>query len=557
MILLSVIKQQDKIFADFIMKKNISEILLLFILVVAGILCFYLRTPYFKDPLLIVDEALYSEVAMQFMDGEFKYKNNKPPAIFFIYAGVYYFLGKGNIHAVEKIAALTVILSGFLLCFIISQFAGKKAGGIAGITYMILPSLSNSPSNFYAANTEIFLVLSEFLAIIFFFGGLKKNIYLFAAGAFCGLNLFIKQPGVLIFPMLIALLIIDKIRLGRNQACSELAIRIMNLSGGFIAVVFGFFMFFKSNGALNDLIYNIFTVNKMYFEKKNVFLQGIQLGFETTMNRYVRNNYLIYIPAMIQFFIFIFSVIRNFRKNNSELVAGIFFVLWLPVCLYRLSLGWRFSGHYYYMLFPVVAGLFGIFWHKTAEIIKKICGFAVKTYYLDRAILGAIMILSLLYPLTFYTGFPPGSKRYITYLLTKNTIGENIITAAYYITAHTKKTDTVFVWGYCPEIYHISRRRCASVFAHCDYLVGEVDPYPAGGRMDRVDPMHWQILFQDLSKNRPEYIIDISPSNYLGFGSNTFDKYPLSLLINENYEFDKRIGKFDLYRIKKTDVSSI
>ncbi len=531
---------------------KIKNILLYAILIITGLFSIYLRAPYFKTPLLIVDEALYSEVAMQFMDGEFEYKNNKPPVIFFLYSAVFSIFGKGNIQAVEKLAAITVVLSGFLLFFIVARLSGRKAGVIAAVTYMILPSLSNSPSNFYAANTEIFLVFSELTAILCFLIALRgKPLWFFVSGVFCGLNMFIKQPGILILPMLVLFLIVTRLRPKKFRSWKEISYGVLALSGGSIAICCAFFLFFKANGALDDLIYNMFTVNKMYFEKQNVFLQGIQLGLEITLNRYVRNNYLIYLPAVSQLVMFMFSAVKNFRKENFSFSRSTFFILWTFVSVYCLSLGWRFSGHYYYMVFPVLAGLFGIFWQGISRYIKNVCGRAVKTYYIEHTLLGAIIVLSLLYPLTYYTGFPPGSKRYITYLESDKSIGKNIRNTAYYIIAHTLKPDTIFVWGYCPEIYHLSRRRCASMFAHCDYLVGEVDPYPEGGRMDRVNPQHWKIFLHELLNTKPAYIIDISPSNYLGFASNRIDKYPLSIVISENYDFDKQIGNFDLYRLKK------
>jgi len=164
-----------------------------------------------------------------------------------------------------------------------------------------------------------------------------------------------------------------------------------------------------------------------------------------------------------------------------------------------------------------------------------------------------------LYSLIIHTGFPPGfQKKYWVFMDIKEKHGNFITTVSNYIRQRTSKKDTVFVWGFCPEIYTMSNRKCASRFIFCNFLIGQMTGdkyyYMDVERLDRTIPGAWDKLMADLNKNMPVYIIDTSTVDYF-----KYQKYPVSRFyllrefLESNYIYKGKIAGLDVYRLKKTD----
>jgi len=68
---------------------------------------------------------------------------------------------------------------------------------------------------------------------------------------------------------------------------------------------------------------------------------------------------------------------------------------------------------------------------------------------------------------------------------------------------------------------------------------------------DNIFPAAWELFSQDLSNNKPELIIDTSPSNYRMYGRYPMSKFPvLDEYVRKNYVFEASIRGMDIYRRK-------
>ena len=224
--------------------------------------------------------------------------------------------------------------------------------------------------------------------------------------------------------------------------------------------------------------------------------------------------------------------------------------------------------HYYLIIYPPLALLAG---EQVVFFLERL-----KNLPFEKGMWRlTLFILMLSIPVTGFTAyatykpFRPKSKR------------DEWIYVVDYIRDRTKKTDPVFVWGYCPQIYTASNRPMASRFTTSDYLTGRT-PKTAGLEYDpktpnppsvwkkligdfttpsvvidydtseNIFPGSWDLLMEDFKKSSPELIVDTSPSNYRMYGRYPMSKFPLlSDWVKKNYRFEASIRGMDIYRKRK------
>ncbi len=523
-----------------IVKKHYQIIVLIFI----SLFSIWLRMPYFGVSVLTPDESVYSEIANLTLEGKVLYKDacdNKPPGIFFIYSSIFRVFGKNNLYAVHWISAIFIVLTGIVLYFLISIFAGKIASLLGAGMMMLLPNLSRMPVDFQAANAEIFMILPMVLALFLFCLSRSSKINLLGVGFFVSLSMLIKQPGIFLLPMFIMLIFLHPPN-NRADFFKKLSNSIYLLIG-FAFPLFLTMGYFYLRDALGNFIYYVFTYNTIFTHDIPLQL-GLKIGYLNT-KYFIGSNDIIYLLASLQFLYMCKRFIKkSYVKSDNGFVVVFFFI----VSLVMLSLGWRFSGHYYVMIFPALSILYGLFFDNMIKHVKPIEKKILKrVLYTFTAM---TIVVSLSYPLIASTGFPPRTDLEKPYMSLSNARGDVIKSVSNHINSHTSDDDTIFSWGFFPEVYTLSNRRSASRFVHCNFLVGDILPYPRYFRLDRIKIEHWDQLVDDLNQNMPEYIVDTAPANHLGFKKHSLTAYPiLHTFINKYYFLETTIGKMDLYRL--------
>lgn len=117
--------------------------------------------------------------------------------------------------------------------------------------------------------------------------------------------------------------------------------------------------------------------------------------------------------------------------------------------------------------------------------------------------------------------------------------------AADYIRSKTQNHDTLLVWGYDVVVNYLSERRSPSRFAMTRVLQRAESPHVEAWREEFI---------RDLRDRQPAYIVvadEKSTAPFIGNPREHFERFAeLRELVEDNYEFETRIGSFDLYRVK-------
>ena len=115
-----------------------------------------------------------------------------------------------------------------------------------------------------------------------------------------------------------------------------------------------------------------------------------------------------------------------------------------------------------------------------------------------------------------------------------------------WVSAHTRRTDHIFVWGFEPAIYWLSGRSSASRFV-----------YDVPQRCEWRQAEARQLLMRDLGANLPAVIVvqhnDVFPAVTGSQNDSAADlrDFPgLANLLAEDYGYRKSIQDFDLYQLK-------
>src|SRR6202521_1599837 len=119
------------------------------------------HAPSFFHGLLDGDEAIYGSIAALMNEGGKLYADggvdNKPPGIFWVYAGTFHLAGNYQMTAVH-LAGLLAMAATCLLLFITARaMAGPRAGFLAALFYGVMTGAGNP--RLLATNTEVLMML--------------------------------------------------------------------------------------------------------------------------------------------------------------------------------------------------------------------------------------------------------------------------------------------------------------------------------------------------------------------------------------------------------------
>ncbi len=511
----------------------------------------WLRMPYINVPILIVDEALYGEIANVILDGGLPYRDaweQKPPAIYYLYAGVFALFGRNNLVAVHWAAAFSIALTCLGLFLLVSKLSTKITGLLSAFFYATLASAGQA-AHFQAANTEIFSVLFCVWALYVFFRNQLSHKNLFLSGFLIGIGFFFKQPAGVILPVIMLnLLLANKVSfLNKTRYC-------VSLICGFMTVVLAVILYFLSQGALEDFFLVGFWHNILYM-KDNDLYHGFHVA-KSNIKVFTTGNMVFYAPSLLMFVYGIVRIIRRLISRLPIIESDRFYTIWYPASWFSVSLGWRFEGHYFFFVLPAIAVLSAHCWCTAFRIASQ--QKVARRFF--TAGLVALLLIGLVISIRTHLGSPFSMKRH--YIVTLDPMIQDrtfMYHIAKYIKRHTVKSDKIFVWGFCPEIYTMTGRRTASRFVFCNFLIGQMTGdkyyYFDQERLDRIIPGAWDKLMDDLHKNFPKYIIDTAPSNYFKYGNYPATRFEsLKIFLDTYYTYMGRISYTDVYKLndKKT-----
>ena len=214
-----------------------------------------LRAPTLLPSMYTIDEAYYSTIAIDMLDGGTVYRtavDTKPPGMYYIYAGVFRVTGSNNLFAVHLLAIFVVVATALVLWRIGARVADDWAGAWSGIGYAVFVH-AYRPGDTLGANSEIFASLPLALSVLAFLQGLKKPDWglMFLSGALVGVATLIRQPSAVTLGVMLACLAYGLL-LSRTCSLARVLVAGNAVVVGFIAVIAALAWHYQLQGNLHE-----------------------------------------------------------------------------------------------------------------------------------------------------------------------------------------------------------------------------------------------------------------------------------------------------------------
>ncbi|MEY2556797.1 MAG: hypothetical protein QOE34_222, partial [Verrucomicrobiota bacterium] len=220
------------------------------------------RLPSLLHPQAIDDEAVYSMVANEVVDGGRPYLEaveRKPPLLFWTYAAIFGLAGKYNWVALHFVALLWTLGTMAGLYAIGRRLFNRETGLIAALLYSVFQPWATA--NNLAFNGELMMNLPLVCAWAIAFGPGKTRLRpeLLAAGALLCAGFLLKQPAAITAIPLGIYLLLPSYRASRGLTKTESVIHAAMLTVGFFATLGLAAAVLYRQGILREAFYWTFT----------------------------------------------------------------------------------------------------------------------------------------------------------------------------------------------------------------------------------------------------------------------------------------------------------
>lgn len=437
------------------------------------------RLPLLLHPQPVINEAIYSVVANEIVDGGRPYIDaleRKPPLLFWTYAAIFEAAGKSNWKALH-IVALIWTLGTMAGAYVIGrELFDRETGLIAALLYSIFQPWARGQNLAFNGELMMNLPLVWAWAIAFRRSSSKLRPELFFAGALLCAGFLLKQPAAIAAVPLGVYLLLPSYRRARDLKRMQSIMQAAILTAGFAAALGMVAVILHHQGILRDAYDRTITDNSVphFFYAKGLFYT---LAFAVAC-----------MPIVV-------GTIMSFRERavwagmlaEQTALAG-----FLAASALGTAAGGRFYVHYYIQLIPpltvLAAPFFAQLW----------CGkIQPRRWFLRPRITYAwlaftVAVFSTAHWLELRSQRQPSE-------------------AGKYLAEHSAPNDRIFVWGQAARIYLDAQRRPASRYVEAAPLTGHV----FGGVLPGVDtrkwvvPGAWDNLAADFAKHPPAFIVDV------------------------------------------------
>jgi 4-amino-4-deoxy-L-arabinose transferase-like glycosyltransferase len=469
------------------------------------------RLPSLVHPQAIDDEAVYSVVANEIVDGGRPYIDaieRKPPLLFWTYAAIFQVAGKYNWAALHAVALLWTFGTMAGLYVIGRQLFNRETGLIAALLYSVFQPWGTGKNLAFNGELLMNLPLVWAWAIAFGRSESRSRPELFAAGALLCAGFLLKQPAAIAALPIAFYLFLPSYRRSRGLGLNDSIIQAAILSAGFFLTLGLVAFVLQHQGILSEAGYWTLASHGIphVFWERGVILT------------------LAFIAACLPIVVGAVVTFRDqpalWAGKRAERAA----LLWLVVAsMIGTAAGARFYPHYYIQLVPPLALLaapcFAELWRRRQVAIVIVLAIAVVAF----------------------------SIAHWRFLLPRREATET----ARYINAHSSPNDRIFVWGpEASQFYLQAQRRPASRYVLTFPLTGLIfgGELPGFDTRDRIVPGSWDALDDDFRKHPPVYIIDLESGPDAQYPANRFPV--LTKWLEQRYELVTRTGQGVVYRIR-------
>jgi 4-amino-4-deoxy-L-arabinose transferase-like glycosyltransferase len=482
------------------------------------LLIFALRLPITNVSVINWDESVYFTIAQDIANGGVPYQtawDTKGPFLFFVFVPVILLFDE-SIAALRIFTNFYLLLSMFFLYVLARRFFQGFTSLIPPLIYGLFfttPRLGG-----LASNGELFMMLPVILALLCFLDYEKKGRLplLFFSGFFTAVAFFTK--GTAVFSALVIPLFIIFRNLRRAPPDLKSLIKeSVCYSMGVLSIVFALTLYFLIHGAVYDFYYTYFVINSRYVSavplrdalvKLAAFIYGSFVG-----NR----DFPTLLAAVSSIFILIQLIRGKFRDEEKK---ALFFIVALGFLSLVGVLWGRRMFHHYYLQMSLSCSLLIALGISKLELDRK---------YIQALIVILTAVFMVHYPIT----------QTVRNVKNKDKVwfeADTTYAVADYIRNNTSEDETILVIGGQPLLQFLSDRRAPI--------------------KDFWWPNHHEVLFnilnledtvpEALNKNKPEYIAFYEGKHE---GQITHIGY-IDEFINDNYNLEKEIGGYKLYRVK-------
>lgn len=486
-----------------------------------------LRVATFYTPILDVDETQFAGFAHVLMDGGLPYRDSldtKPLGIYLFYRAVFELFGRFNMYAVHFATALVTFFCAYLLYRIFAVFKKSETGRWAALFFVVF-STTFIPK--YVATSINSIMVFFLIASVYFMARAEREPSWhadFLAGFVLGIGFLFKYTAG------IQLLLFFAFALFKDRHGKSLTMRSLTFGLAFLIPFAVHALSLYKLGVWDDFVQWSLLGSVRYIshgEATISFWQSFVIRFGT------------YVLATIFLWIFL---IKGLNKRMFSDRLHTLFLLWFVLSLIPVCTGGRFYPHYFIHLLPSLCGLAAIGFLKSRVPSPG-----------SRVIIRLAVLLVVLPALVFWV-LRLDHRTYLTYfpddeLYEQQAIGKRLREIS-------DPDDKLFVWGFATGIYFHSQLKAASRFLWTDLLTGRT-PGPDYARVNRdqefwfKNSVAWAAFWEDIHKNRPEYIVDTSPADIHDYGRFPLSRYArLSNYLTQKYEKIETVAGAEIYRRK-------
>jgi 4-amino-4-deoxy-L-arabinose transferase-like glycosyltransferase len=442
------------------------------------VLTIFIRLPSLVHPRAIDDEAVYSVVANEIVDGGRPYRDaveRKPPLLFWTYAAIFRLTGKYNWYALHMVALLWTLCTMAGLYMIGKELFDREVGLTAALLYSIFQSWAHYTN--LAFNGEMLMNLPIVWAWAIAFGQSSSRLRpeLAVAGALLCAAFLLKQPAAIAAVPLGIYLLLPSYRLSRAITRTTSVIQAAVLTAGFLTLLGLVAIVLQAQGIFRDALYWTITAQRI----PHVFWRN---GVLAT---------LAFTSACLPLIIGAAPALKDSQKmwtaKRAERLA-LFGLLVASAIGTAASV--RFYPHYYIQLLPPLAllaapHLRAMFQH---PILRPLPAVAICIW---------CALTVVIFSLAHWCQLIPRRKP---------------TQAGQYLATHAAADDRIFIWGRSAAQYYLdAHRRPACRYVVTFPLTGFIfaGPLPGVDTRQWITPGAWANLEKDFAKHPPAYIADL------------------------------------------------
>src|SRR5216117_2138563 len=489
-----------------------------------------LRAPTLWPSMYTTDEGYYGTIADDILDGGAVYRtavDTKPPGMYYIYAGVFWVVGKNNLFAAHLLAIFVVAATALVLRRIGARVADEWAGAWSGIGYIVFLH-AYRPDDTLGANSEIFASLPLALSVLAFLQGQRKPALglMFLSGALIGVATLIRQPSAVILGAMLACLAYGWL-ISRIHSFARVFAAGTGILIGFIAVIAALAWYYQWQGNLYDAYLWAWAFAIRYVESETTFLYVLKRLVTVHLAVMLAWGLLCYFGVRQ-----VIETLRSFRRGRAVPTEQVLLSLWLVLSYLAIFIGWRFPGHYHLAVLPPLSILAGqAFSHFVAEQRRSPRS---RWRWVRAGIIGAAALPAI--------GFLIGA-----FIVRTQTL--DFLPTVQQIVKETRPNDRIFVWGSRPQLYSFSGRRMATRFISCSHLVGVFAhrPREVRAKAESVIPGVWAMFQADWEGHPPALIIDMSTVDQF-WSPHPMTRYPVLRAYLPGYRVEGVINGETIYR---------